>query len=79
MAGDHKAEIRDPKGLLPYASGVTDITIPLVVSSISPTSVNPLGGDILTITGTGFPIDTSDVTVAFDDKSICTIKSVTGT
>ena len=66
-AGSHKAEIRDSKGLLPYADGVADISIALVVSSATPSAVNALGGDILTIIGTGFPIDRNFVSVTFDD------------
>jgi hypothetical protein len=66
-AGSHKAEIRDVNGLLPYANGVADIEIALVVSKVTPSAVNALGGDILTITGSGFPIDKNFVTVTFDD------------
>jgi hypothetical protein len=52
---------------LPYANGVADITIELVVSSVTPSAVNALGGDILTINGSGFPIDKNFVAVTFDD------------
>lgn len=56
-AGDHKAEVRDSKGLIPIASGVADLTIALVVGSVTPDLANALGGDTLTITGSGFPVD----------------------
>jgi hypothetical protein len=72
-AGAQKAEIRDSNGLLPFASGVADITIPLVVSSVSPSIANALGGDILTITGSGFPIDSSFLTVTLDDSTVCSV------
>jgi hypothetical protein len=63
-AGDHKVEIRDSKGLIPFASGVADINIPLVITSVTPDVANALGGDILTIVGTGFPLDINIVKVA---------------
>ena len=63
-AGDHKVEIRDSKGLIPFASGVADINIPLVITSVTPDVANALGGDILTIVGTGFPLDINNVKVA---------------
>jgi hypothetical protein len=52
---------------LPYATGVADITVALVVSSVTPNAANAFGGDILTITGEGFPVDKNFVTVTFDD------------
>jgi hypothetical protein len=43
-------------GLIPLASGVTLKNIPLVLSSVTPnTNLNPYGGTILTLTGTGMP------------------------
>jgi hypothetical protein len=63
-AGDHKAEIRDSKGLIPFASGVADINIALVITSVTPDVANALGGDILTIVGTGFPLDINTVKVS---------------
>jgi hypothetical protein len=68
-AGTHKAKVRVSSGLLPYASGVSDITIPLTVSSATPTVVNPLGGAIITITGTGFPITVEKASVTFSDDT----------
>lgn len=42
-------------GLIPYQAGVADVSIPLTLTAISPTSVNPLGGALITLTGSGFP------------------------
>lgn len=68
-AGDHKAEIRDAKGLIPFGSGVADITIALTVTSKSISTANAMGGDVLTITGTGFPILKSEVSVLLKTTS----------
>lgn len=64
-AGSHKAEIRDANGLLSFTAGA-DIDIALVVSSVNPSFANALGGDILTIVGTGFPVDNNFVTVTLE-------------
>lgn len=64
---------------MPYAAGVPDITIELVVSTVSPSAANALGGDILTITGSGFPIDKKFVTVTFSDTTGCAVKTTTPT
>jgi hypothetical protein len=64
---------------LPYAAGVADITIALVVSSVTPNAANAFGGDILTIAGEGFPVDKNFVTVTFDDNTACTVKTSTPT
>lgn len=78
-AGNHKAEIRVAGGLIPFANGVSDINIPLVTSSVSPTSINPLGGAELTITGSGFPLKTNLVEVKFSDSTECTVLTVSET
>jgi len=81
-AGFHKAEIRDTNGLLPFISG-SDIEVPLALSSVSPTSANALGGDILTIAGTGFPHDSALITVSLEGSdgisTGCQIVSLTET
>jgi hypothetical protein len=51
----------------------------LVVSTVSPSAANALGGDILTITGSGFPIDKKFVTVTFSDFTACAVKTTTPT
>ena len=70
-AGDHKAEIRDSKGLIPFASGVADINIALVITSVTPDVANALGG-------TGFPLDINTVKVSLksangENRSPCKI------
>lgn len=78
-AGSIKVEVRTSQGLIPVASGVTAVTVPLVVSAVSPTNINPMGGNTLTITGSGFPIDKSFVTVALSDGAKCAVISTTET
>ena len=78
-AGTHKSKVRVPSGLLPFASGVSDIKISLTVSSVTPNIVNPLGGAIITITGTGFPMTVDKASVTFSDKTGCLIQSITDT
>lgn len=81
-AGDHKAEIRDSRGLVNFASGVADINIALTVTSVNPPLANALGGDTLTINGTGFPVDSSAVLVTLktaNDESACKVKTSTET
>lgn len=81
-AGDHKAEVRDPKGLIPIDSAVADIKIPLVVDSVTPDLANALGGDTLTITGSGFPVSIKYVEVKLthaDGVSSCVVKETSET
>jgi hypothetical protein len=43
-------------GIVPIDSLATNVTVPLVVSSISPSlGLNLVGGTILTVTGSGLP------------------------
>jgi len=54
--------------------------VPLDIVSVSPSSgLNYFGGDIVTITGTGFSVDTSVMTVTFDDGTACNVLSSTDT
>jgi hypothetical protein len=78
-AGSHKVEIRVAGGLIPFASGVADITIDLVANSVSPTSINPLGGAILSITGSGFPECPMMVSIMFSDGTGCEILTTSPT
>ncbi len=52
-AGLYKVQVKTSKGLV--GSSLGEIDIPLVVNALSPSSVNPLGGDLITINGEGFP------------------------
>jgi len=50
------------------------------VSSVSPaTGLNQLGGDLLTLTGTGFDTNIAATTVTMSDGSTCDIKGATPT
>lgn len=57
-------EVYDENGLIPIGTGASGIDISVTVSGISPsTDLNQLGGNTLTITGTGFPSVASYVEV----------------
>jgi hypothetical protein len=72
-AGPHKAELRVAGGLIPYASGVADINIALSATAVSPSTINPMGGAILSITGSGFPLGNELVSVTFSDGTQCVV------
>lgn len=76
-AGSHKAEIRSSSGLLPYAANVPAIDVTLIANSVSPTSVNPLGGATITINGAGFPQSTDLMKVELSDGTSCRILTLT--
>jgi len=79
-AGSWNVELYEAKGLVPIADGTAKIDVSLVVSSISPkSSLNQLGGDVITIVGTGFDKDKSKVTVAFSDTTKCDVQSSSAT
>lgn len=71
-AGAHKAEVRDVNGLLAHDAACTDVVISLVVTSSTPAAANALGGDTLTINGSGFPINKSEVTVHLEAGGVQT-------
>ena len=82
QAGDHEPVVKSPKGLIPNAAGFTKYTVPLVVTSVSPnTDLNPAGGDLITIVGSGFPSRTTapDFSIEFDDGTLCQLESCTST
>lgn len=54
---------------MPVEETVQDINIKLSVTSVAPIFANALGGTILTIGGSGFPIDTSLVIVTLNTPS----------
>jgi len=69
-AGSHKPVVKDAKGLIPNASGLTATVVPLVVSAVFPvTEINTAGGSEITIQGSGFPSITGleDVSLTFSD------------
>ena len=55
-------------------SVLTQISIPIQVDSVTPNSdLNQNGGDILTFSGIGFPLNTNDISVTFSDGTSCTV------
>jgi len=63
-------------GIAPLSSGVNALSVPLVVSSILATSGGNNGGYQLTISGSGFPLQASQVSITVCSNS-ATIKSST--
>ena len=66
-------------GLIPVDSGLTAVAIDLVVSTVSSASINNQGGDVLTITGSGFPLDPLMASVKLSDGAICAIQTISQT
>ena len=61
---------------MPVEQSVPDINIGLTVTTVSPPYANALGGTVLTLTGAGFPIDTSLAVVTLttpSGSSTCTV------
>jgi len=65
------------KGLIPVASSMKAIVLPLIIkelsilSNISKTSLNQAGGDIITFTGKGFDEVFDYTLVLFGDGTTC--------
>lgn len=62
-------------GIAALAVGVTGITVPLVVSTISLTSGGSNGGYLVTLTGHGFPLNVNDIQISVCNN-LATIKEV---
>lgn len=82
--GDHDVEVYDPSGLIKVGSAVSQINVAVTVSASSIAEnnlggINQNGGDILTITGTGFPNVASYVGVEMSDGTGCEVTSSTPT
>jgi hypothetical protein len=61
-------------GLLPNEINTT-IAVPVSVTAVFPSvDVNFLGGDIMTITGTSFGYDASNITAVWSDGTVCSVK-----
>jgi len=75
--------VTDDKGLIPVDPAATLKNIPVTVSAVSPNSnLNPWGGTIVTITGTGMPqnINKEDsYSVTFSGGNKCSVISVAAT
>jgi hypothetical protein len=76
IAGDWTPVVKDAKGLIPNASTIAATSVPLVVTNVTPkTNLNPAGGELITITGSGFSSSAgnSNVKTDFSDGTICDI------
>lgn len=62
-------------GIIPLADGVAPITVPLVLSTVSPAAGADNGGYFATLTGNGFPTDATKITVSVCN-SIASISSI---
>jgi hypothetical protein len=83
VAGQWLPKILTDQGLIPVDELlVNKHTVTPTVSSISPALLNPAGGELVTITGTGFPtgLDTDDdVVIGFSDGTSCKVIASTPT
>lgn len=71
-AGEWDVQVVDVNGLTPVDESVPKMSIGLTVTEISPnTGLNQLGGDILTIMGTGFDQILDNTSVVFSDGTAC--------
>ena len=79
-AGDWTVVVKDEFGLIPVAGTVTAISVPLIVTSVTPnTNLNYLGGEVLTIVGQHFALDSTINTVTMADGTPCFILTSTDT
>lgn len=60
------------------ATGVSPITVNVVTTSITATATGNNGGYLATIKGSGFPLDTSKITISVCSKNVI-VKSVRNT
>jgi hypothetical protein len=83
VAGSWSPVITDEFGIIPVASGVPDVAINIVVSSVTPsTALNPYGGTILTIAGSYFPQSLTEgnaISLTFNGGSKCEVISISST
>ena len=56
---------------------VVDPAADFAVTTVSPDEVDILGGDLLTVTGSGFPTTVGEITVELADGTACTTQSLT--
>ncbi|TNV88211.1 hypothetical protein FGO68_gene8985 [Halteria grandinella] len=79
VAGSWRPILITKNGMIPLNTE-DSIEVSLTITSIEPTtSLNPFGGTQLTITGANLPQSTSDISVTFEDGTICEIESVSST
>ena len=63
-------------GIAGLASGVSPLSVPLLADSLSSTSGGNNGGYLVTLTGSGFPLDPTKMTIEMCQKQ-ATVKSST--
>ena len=79
-AGSWDVKVADANGYTPKGTTVAQVSVPLSVTSISPnTGLNQLGGDTLTITGTGFDQIIDNTSVVFSDSTACQVLTTSAT
>ena len=78
-AGTWYPVLADELGQIPLGKGLKPFKVEMVVSSLTvpEVGVNPYGGDVLTIKGTGFPMEKDRVWVSLDSWATCSILTVT--
>ena len=65
---------------MPYANGVAAHTVAVTITSVSPdVDINRNGGQVITITGTGFPNEASVTKIEFTDGTLCHVSSASST
>ena len=71
--------LADKLGHIPLGKGVKVYKVEMVVSNVTAPErgVNPYGGDVLTIKGSGFPMEKDRVWVSLDSWATCSLLSVT--
>lgn len=81
QAGCHYAVVTSPWGYVPIDyTLVEEICIDLVVDNVTPDrDLNPNGGDVLDVDGSGFPDNVDDVIAELDDGTPCQVISSTPT
>lgn len=55
VAGDWTPVLMTSDGVIPVDGSVTPHSVPLTVDSVTPETLNPAGGELVTVVGSGFP------------------------
>ena len=77
-AGTWNVNLSGPNGRINLDPLVSEISVDLVVDSVTPnTNLNQNGGDVLTLAGQGFPLDSSQISITFSDGTACNVLSTT--
>jgi len=74
--------MRDENGLVPVDTSVSPHVVPLDITGVSPTNLEPAGNQVVTITGNNFPSSLNSehqITITFSDGQPCVVESITST